>query len=116
MPDVAAHERYDIRLPEQRDRIVDPTRLEPAFGDLDRHGALPQTGSLADFSSSHYTPEAGRFTTEAQRRVSGCHEDRNQNPSRLLRVLRVSVVSFPAIIHQSRSGPLMPRRAGEAAG
>src|SRR6266481_2629640 len=45
VPDVAAHERHDIGLPEQGDRIVDTACLEPAFGDLDRHGVLPQAPS-----------------------------------------------------------------------
>jgi hypothetical protein len=37
MPDVAAHETDDMRLPEQRDRIIDPSGFEPAIGNNQAH-------------------------------------------------------------------------------
>ena len=37
MPDIAAHERHDMRLPQQGDIVIDAADLEPAIGDLKRH-------------------------------------------------------------------------------
>jgi hypothetical protein len=35
MPDVAAKERHDIRLEDERDVVIEPTKLKPSFGDLE---------------------------------------------------------------------------------
>ena len=37
MPDVAAHERHDMRLPQQGDIVVDAADVEPAIGNLHGH-------------------------------------------------------------------------------
>ena len=37
MPDIAAHERDDMGLPQQGDVVADAASLEPAFGDLQGH-------------------------------------------------------------------------------
>jgi hypothetical protein len=39
MPDVAAKERHDMRLEDESDVVIDPTKLKPSFGDLE-HGSL----------------------------------------------------------------------------
>ena len=38
VPDVAAAQGIDMRLPDQGDVVVDPLALEPALGDFEGHG------------------------------------------------------------------------------
>lgn len=40
VPDVAAHQRHDVRFPQQRDGVVDVRSFEPRVGDRQRvrHG------------------------------------------------------------------------------
>ena len=41
MPDVAADQRIDMRLPDQRDVVIDPLELEPFVGNLETHAGSP---------------------------------------------------------------------------
>ena len=44
MPDVAAKERHDMRLEDESDVVIDPTKLKPSFGDLE-HSSLCVSGA-----------------------------------------------------------------------
>jgi hypothetical protein len=44
MPDVAAKKRHDMRLEDESDVVIDPTKLKPSFGDLE-HSSLCVSGA-----------------------------------------------------------------------
>jgi hypothetical protein len=55
MPNVAAKEWHDMRLEDESDVFVDPTKLKPSFGDLE-HGVY---GSAALEGASGQSVKAG---------------------------------------------------------